>query len=76
MPVTYTYEAPVDGESEVSVTFMSGEITHERTVNAVFADGAYDADATEARIAEVASGVENKISVGAIQAPQEEGDTE
>lgn len=72
MPVTYTYEAPADGESQVSVTFVSGEITHERIVNAVFVEGAYDADATETRVAEVALGVENKISVGAIQAPQEE----
>jgi hypothetical protein len=38
----------------------------------VFTDGAYDADATEERVAEVALGVENKIAVGAISQPEEE----
>ena len=76
MPVTYTYEAPAEGETWVSVTFVSGDINHERTVNAVFTDGEYDVDATENRVAEVSVGVENKIAVGAIKPSLGEVDSE
>jgi hypothetical protein len=72
MAVTYTYEAPTGDETSVEVTFTDGAVTHQRGVNAVFTDGAYDADATEERVAEVALGVENKIAVGAISQPEEE----
>jgi hypothetical protein len=71
MAVTYTYEAPTDDETSVDVTFTDGTVTHQRGVNAVFTDGAYDADATEVRVAEVARGVENKIAVGVISQPEE-----
>lgn len=56
----------------ISVTFTDGTITHQREVNVCFdADGAYDADATLARIEEVARGVEQKIAAGVISAPAE-----
>jgi hypothetical protein len=71
MAVTYTYDAPTGDEISVNVTFTDGTVTHQRDVNAVFTDGTYDADATEARVAQVALGVETKIAVGAISQPEE-----
>jgi hypothetical protein len=57
----------------VAVTFTSGEVIHRRDVNAVLtAGGKYDADATAARVDEVALGVANKIAIGAITAEQPE----
>jgi hypothetical protein len=57
----------------VPVKFTSGDIVHDRTVNAVLnADGKYDAKATKARVAEVARGVAAKIDLGVIVAPIEE----
>lgn len=57
-----------DSESRtVPVTFTSGEIKHERRVNAVLKDdGTYDKAATKARVEEVARGVAHKISQGVI----------
>lgn len=74
MAVTWTYDAPSGDATVVQVTFTSDSpsLTHVRDVNAVFTDDAYDSDATEARVAEVGAGVENKIAVGAITAPEEE----
>ena len=73
MAVTWTYNAPSGDETAVEVTFTSDSpsLTHIRSVNAVFTDGSYDSDATEVRVSEVGSGVENKIAVGAINAPEE-----
>ena len=73
MAVTWTYNAPSGDETTVEVTFTSDSpsLTHVRSVNAVFTDGSYDSDATEVRVSEVGSGVENKIAVGAINAPEE-----
>lgn len=54
----------------VNVTFEHDGITHTRDVNACLTPkGKYDAAATEARIADVAAGVEVKISAGAITNP-------
>ncbi len=54
----------------VPVTFTSGEIKHERSVNAVLkADGAYDKAATKTRVDEVARGVAHKIGLGVLTAP-------
>lgn len=51
----------------VPVTFESGDVRHDRAVNACLTeDGRYDRKATVARVAEVARGVAAKISVGAI----------
>ena len=69
MSVTYTYNAPEGENKTVDVTFTDGTITHDRQVNAVFTDGAYDAEATETRVAEVAKGVEHKIAVGVVTNP-------
>ncbi len=66
MTVTYTYNPPQESEPTIMVTFTDGTITHERSVNAIFTDGSYDATATEARVEEVAAGVENKIALGVI----------
>ena len=66
MPVTWTYSAPAESETIVNVSFTDGTITHQRSVNAVFTDGNYDATATETRVAEVGAGVENKIALGVI----------
>ena len=43
-----------------------------RSVNAIYVDGSFDADATEARVSEVAAGVENKIAAGIITVESEE----
>lgn len=71
MPVTHTYNAPEGENTTVEVTFTDGTITHTRGVNAVFTDGAYDAEATEIRVTEVGLGVSHKIAVGTITAPAE-----
>jgi hypothetical protein len=59
VPVTFVHDAP------------SGEtITHDRAVNACLDEsGSYDAEATTARVEEVARGVAVKIAVGAITNP-------
>ena len=52
---------------DIHVRFTDGTVTHERHVNVCYdADGNYDEDATDARIGEVAMGVEHKIAVGVI----------
>ena len=66
MPVTWTYNAPAESETIVNVSYTDGTITHERSVNAVYTGGSYDAEATETRVAEVGAGVENKIALGVI----------
>lgn len=59
----------------VSVTFTSGSVKHTRDVNAVLAtDGTYDRAATKLRVDEVAQGVAQKITVGAITNPPPEPD--
>lgn len=53
----------------VPVTFTHGEIRHLRSVNACLdSAGNFDAEATEARIREVARGVAHKIAIGVIVA--------
>lgn len=60
----------------VPVTFTQGEIVHQRSVNACLDEaGEYDAEATEARVAEVARGVAHKIALGVITAAEPEPDT-
>jgi hypothetical protein len=55
--------------NDVQVRFTNGTITHERYVNVCYDDeGNYDESATDARIEEVARGVEHKITVGVITA--------
>lgn len=55
------------GTKSVAVTFTSGKIKHQRSVNAVLNDrGEYDAAATAERVDQVAAGVTAKIAAGAI----------
>jgi hypothetical protein len=57
----------------VPVTFTSGDIKHERRVNAVLKDdGSYDRAATKERVSEVALGVAQKIGLGVITVPPPE----
>lgn len=64
--VTFTVSEPVSGNT-ATVTFTDGTITHEREVNVCLdAEGNYDDAATQARLAEVAWGVENKIAAGLV----------
>lgn len=61
------------GTGKVSVTFEHAGVTHTRDVNICLnAKGKYDAAGTEARIADVARGVEVKIATGAITNPPPE----
>ena len=54
----------------VPVTFTSGDVKHERTVNAVLKDdGSYGKAGTKARVEEVAQGVAYKIALGVITNP-------
>ena len=49
----------------VPVRFEQDGKVHERAVNAMLGDdGAYDAKATKARVAEVAAGVAHKFALG------------
>lgn len=74
MPELTTKIGAYNPESRtVPVKFTSGDIVHERRVNAVLTvEGKYDAKATKARVAEVARGVAAKIDLGVIVAPIED----
>jgi hypothetical protein len=60
---------PFDAKTgQVAVEFSHAGVKHPRHVNAVLDDkGGYDADATKARIADVARGVQHKIALGVIR---------
>ena len=72
-----TISETLTGIRDIEVTFTEDSTTpntvHTRMVNVCFeADGTtYDADATDARIAEVGAGVAHKIAAGVITAPAE-----
>lgn len=71
--MTYKIGAFDQETRSVPVTFKTGEIKHERRVNAVVKDdGGYDRAATKARVEEVAMGVAHKIGLGVITVPQPE----
>lgn len=59
----------------VPVAFEHAGVSHEREVNACYdADGKFDARATQARVQQVANGVEHKIKLGVLKnapAPEE-----
>ena len=67
MTVNYTYEYTDD--NSIDITFTKDNITHKRGVT-----NTGDSETFEARVKEVAMGVENKIAVGVITA--EEGPEE
>ncbi len=51
----------------IAVTFEHNGVSHTRNVNyCLSAKGSYDAEATAARLEEVALGVQNKIELGVI----------
>ena len=53
--------------NDIHVRFAAGSITYDRYVNVGYdSDGNYDEAATNERINQHASGVENKIAVGVI----------
>jgi len=68
MELTYKYEYTDD--DSINVTFTKDDIVHTRGVN-----NTGDSETFEARVKEVAMGVENKIAVGVITAVQEEPET-
>lgn len=64
----FTISPIEENSTAVEVTFVQGDVTFTRNVNAVFTDGVYDADATTQRVSEVALGVAQKIELGVIRA--------
>lgn len=62
--------SPFDAATNsVTATFIAGDVTHTRQVNAVLTDGKYDRKATAARVDEVGKGVAVKIAAGVITNP-------
>ena len=55
MVVTYSYDAPVGGASEIQVVFEYNHDYRSRSMESVFTNGEYDAIATEAIVAEMAN---------------------
>lgn len=71
--LTYEIGAYDSDKRSVPVTFTSGEIEHNRSVNAVLDDnGTYDQAGTKARVEEVARGVAAKIELGVITVAEPE----
>ena len=64
MAVTWTYEAPAEGATNVEVVFNDGTLNIKRGVNAVFVDGVYNPSETEERVKRVGNGVEKKFALG------------
>ena len=55
MSVTYSYDEPVGGATEIQVVFEYNDDCRCISMESVFTDGEYDADATEAAVAAVAN---------------------
>lgn len=51
MSVTYSYDEPVGGATMMQVVYRNGAETKVLEIEAVFANGVYDADATELVVA-------------------------
>lgn len=68
-----TIEAVQEDVRDIQVRFTCEDsgCVHERSVNVVFTEGAYDEELTLERIQEVANGVEHKIACGVISQPAE-----
>ena len=71
MAIIFDFDPPVGDSKQVEVHFFrGGELIHTRPVNAVFTEAnAYDPDATEDRVEDVARAVVHKLQVGVIQKP-------
>lgn len=59
MSVTYDYSPPVGGATLMQVVYRNGAETKVLEIEAVFTDGAYDADATELAVAAEVNNVFN-----------------
>ena len=57
MSVTYNYDEPVGGATIMQVSYYSGDQNKVIELEAVFVDGVYDANATEAVVAAQANTV-------------------
>lgn len=68
-----TIESVQENVRDIQVRFTCEDsgCVHERSVNVVFTEGAYDEELTLERIQEVANGVEHKIACGVISQPAE-----
>lgn len=68
-----TIESVQEDVRDIQVRFTCEDsgCVHERSVNVVFTEGAYDEELTLERIQEVANGVEHKIACGVISQPAE-----
>ena len=70
MVVTYSYDPPVGGATEIQVVFEYNHDCRSRSMESVFTDGEYDAVATEAVVAAAANNIlaeftEERIDPGA-----------
>lgn len=57
MAVTYSYDPPVGGATEIQVVFEYNDDCRSRSMESVFTDGEYDAVATEAIVALAANNI-------------------
>lgn len=57
MAVTYSYDPPVGGATEIQVVFEYNDDCRSRSFESVFTDGEYDAVATEAIVAAAANNI-------------------
>lgn len=57
MAVTYSYDRPVGGATEIQVVFEYNQHYQSRSIESVFTDGEYDADATETIVAAAAKNI-------------------
>lgn len=70
MTISFDFNPPAEGSRTVEVFFFQNDVfVHSRNVNACYTDSVYDEAATEARIDEIARGLESKIAAGAVTAP-------
>ena len=72
MSVTYNYDEPVGGATLMQVSYYSGDQNRVIELEAVFVDGVYDADATEAIVAAQANTVfDDPVIESPVESPPE-----
>lgn len=69
MSVTYNYDMPVGGATMMQVSYYLGDQNKVIELQAVFIDGVYDADATEAVVAAQANTIFDETLAGPIEGP-------
>lgn len=62
MAVTYSYDPPVGGATEIQVVFEYNNHYQSRSIESVFTDGEYDATATETTVAALAETILEEYS--------------